>query len=57
MKCMDLILRGQGFANQLDQYALLRELGTGGSSKVVLAQHRSTNETYAMKIIELENIS
>ena len=34
----------------------MRELGAGGSGKVMLTKHRSTNETYAMKVIQLNDL-
>ena len=49
--CLKLLLEVQGFQNQLDQYHLLEKLGEGAFSQVMLAQHRSTKEKFAIKII------
>lgn len=53
---LGVLLREQGFANQFDQYELGKELGVGGSSQVMLAQHKSTGERFAMKLINLRGI-
>ena len=39
---MKMLLEAQGFQSQLDQYGLVRDLGTGAFSKVMLAQHKCT---------------
>ena len=49
--CLGVLLRVQGFANQIDQYQVFGELGEGGSSKVMLARHKATDESFAIKII------
>ena len=54
---LEVLLREQGFANQFDQYELGKELGVGGSSQVMLAQHKSTGERFAMKLINLRGIT
>ena len=53
---LDLILREQGYTSQIDQYWTVKKLGSGASSIVSLAQHKSTDETFAMKIIDLQMV-
>ena len=48
---LDLLLRAQGFTSQFDQYSFIRQLGDGSSSNVILVQHKSTGERFAMKLI------
>ena len=48
---LNMLLAQQGFENRLDQYDLVEKLGDGAFSQVMLAQHRLTNEKFAMKII------
>ena len=48
---LDLLLYSQGYASQFHQYNLIRQLGDGSSSKVLLVKHRSTGERFAMKLI------
>ena len=50
-ECIDTLLRVQGYENQLDQYNLIKKLGDGAFSSVMQAEHRSTNEIFAMKLI------
>ena len=54
---LEILLGEQGFASQFDQYRLVRELGLGGTSQVMLAEHRSTGEQFAMKLINLRGIT
>lgn len=49
-------MRAQGFSSQLDQYRVLRELGEGGTSRVMLAEHKSTKERFALKIINTKRV-
>ena len=46
------MLEAQGFKNQLDQYRVIKQLGDGATSKVYLAQHRSTGEQFALKLMK-----
>ena len=38
------------------EYEMLKELGEGGFGKVYLAQHKFSQEKYAIKIIKTEKI-
>ena len=40
--CLDMLLRAQGYENQFDQYLLVKKLGDGAFSQVMLGIHRST---------------
>lgn len=47
-----VLLRAQGYESELDQFKIVREVGYGSTSRVMLARHRSTNEQFALKIID-----
>ena len=53
---MQILLQAQGFGNQMDQYELLRKLGDGAFSRVMLARHRKTQEYFAIKMSPIANI-
>ena len=46
-----LLLNAQGFTSQFDQFGFVKTLGDGASGQVILVQHKSTSERFAMKII------
>lgn len=47
---------GQGPAPSLDDFELLRLVGTGSFAKVLLVRHKSTGVLYAMKVLKKEEI-
>ena len=47
-----MLISYQGYENQFDQYKYVRKLGDGAASLVILAQHRSTHEQFAIKVIK-----
>eukprot|EP00806_Schmidingerella_arcuata_P000006 Macronucleus_1002.p1 GENE.Macronucleus_1002~~Macronucleus_1002.p1 ORF type:complete len:302 (+),score=87.86 Macronucleus_1002:1-906(+) len=49
---LDAILVEQGFANQLDQYAITRKASEGCSNPVIIASHKLTGAKVAIKSIE-----
>jgi len=49
-----MVLYAQGFDDQVDQFEILRKLGDGGSGQVYLVHHRSTDEKFALKKIEMK---
>ena len=55
-RCLDALLKAQGFQHQFDQYKVVRELGEGGSSRVMLTRHRMTLESFAVKMIPINRI-
>ena len=50
---LHFLLAEQGYDSQLDQYDLISKLGDGAFSQVMMAQHRASQEKFAMKVIPI----
>ena len=47
----------QGFESQLAQYEMIKNLGCGISSYVMMARHRVSNEKFAIKVVSASFMS